>query len=160
MGVIAVGVATFVGVLIGVIASGDMKNEPVVVEIAAPTTTVAPTTTTTSTTTSTTSTTTTTTMPPAPPKPTKTSLMKKLDQYAPGASDRYTAATISEAGKIACQMWNVPNITRFTVVREILTIFGNDDQETAAALSQAVLWTICPITANFPNGPLPFGNWT
>lgn len=115
--------------------------------------------TTTSTTTTSTTTTTTTTVAPKP-QPSKSSLMAKLDQYAPGSSNRYSESTVSAAGKIACQMWNVPNITRFSVIREILVVFENDDYETAAALSQAVLWTVCPITANFPEGPRPFGEWT
>lgn len=117
---------------------------------------------TTTSTTSTTTTTTTTTVPPAPAKvtPTKSSLIRKIDEYAPGTSDRYSAVTLEAAGMMACQMWNAEaGISRMAVIREINTILGGDDLNTSAAISQAVLWTICPVTATFPFGPRETAEW-
>jgi hypothetical protein len=121
----------------------------------------APTTSSTSTTTTSTTTTTTTTLPPVT-KPAKSQLVRKVDEYAPGSSEKYGAASIEAGGKMACRMWNNgPSIPRMAVMREIATVMRLLPEEltVAAAISQAVLWTICPQTATFPDGPLPFDNW-
>ena len=129
------------------------------VEVAS--TTTAPATTYTTSTTSTT-TTTTTTVPPAPPKPSGTALTRKVDEYAPGSTAKYGADSIEEGGKMACRMWNAEaGISRIAVIREIAKVMrlNPDELTVAAAISQAALWTICPVTATFPDGPLPFDNW-
>lgn len=118
----------------------------------------------TTTSTSTTSTTTTsTTLPPvseAKVIPAKSALVKKIDEYAPGTSDRYSRVTLDAAGLMACRMWNAEaGISRMSVIREINTVLGGNDLNTSAAISQAVLWTICPITATFPFGPRETAEW-
>lgn len=116
--------------------------------------------TTTSTSTTSTTTTTTTTLPPKPVAPAKSALVRKIDEYAPGTSDRYSGATLQAAGLMACRMWNAEaGISRMSVIREINTVLGGNDLNTSAAISQAVLWTICPITATFPFGPRETAEW-
>lgn len=146
------------GILLGIFLSSQLSDgggkASAPVQIAS--TTTAPATTTTTSTTSTTTTTTTTT---APPKPAHTSLWTKVDSYYDGDMSEYTSKDITEAGDMACRMWNsVAGVSRVAVIREIMGT-GIEDAGLAAAISQAVLWTVCKQTATFPNGPLPFDDW-
>ena len=112
----------------------------------------APTTSSTSTTTTST-TTTTTTLPPKPAAPAKSQLVRKVDEIYPGASDRYGAATIEQAGKFACKRWNESVITRWNVIRDVMDYTSIDDITFGHAIAEAVVWTICWETTSFPNGP-------
>lgn len=143
-----------IGVLATVVAtSGD--GETVYVTEVVERVVEAPTTTSTSTTT-----TTSTTMAPKPAAPARSSLVSKVEEYAPGATGMFSSAEIEAGGEMACLMWNSrQGASRFSVIREVAKVMETDDLNVPAAISQAVLWTICKTTASFPNGPLPFDDW-
>lgn len=112
----------------------------------------------TTTTSTTTTTTTTTTLPPAPAKPAKSALLRKVEELLPGSTDKYPAKAIEAGGAMACRMW-VDGAARFSTIREINNVLHEyyiDDTTLATIISTAVLWTICPVTKSFPNGPLEF----
>lgn len=116
-------------------------------------------TTTTSSTTSTTTTTTTTTIPtttlppPPPPAPVNTAFYQRVDANYGGNLKKYTPAKITEAGNVACEMWDSsPGMELFVVASKVMTL-GISERDLANVISAMAPWVICPITQAFPSGP-------
>lgn len=149
-------VGIFIGYLLVSAIDNGGNSAPQTVEAPTTTSTIAPTTTSTTTTTTTTTTT-------LPPKPAHTSLYSKVDQYYDGDLSQWSSSEIEAAGKKACRLWNYSaGVSRSSIILGVLEELGGDVStagDLAAAITQAVLWTICPQTAAFPDGPLPFDDW-